>query len=209
MQHLFDQLPALFSVRHAEVGGGTLWVAAEPVELEPLAGPGDDRDDATLYARLDGARRLSTLLHLEWASEAPMSWEVDVRLLEDDEAGTYALLVPDAGTDDPVIVLARLQPAGIPELIDAFVSALIGGGGPPFGPELFVSPPTEIHIYRPDLLSRDAVAAGLARLAGDNDERWSDLADIALWSGDLPASVEGRLAILEEYLDVALTSEGD
>lgn len=67
------------------------------------------------------------------------------------------------------VVIARLQPSNNTELVEAFVTEFIGSNAAPYHVELFGALPNEIIIRRPDLVSRDAVAAGLRHYVSKED----------------------------------------
>lgn len=187
MRRLFDRLEQQFVVKHAELAGGTVWVAQDSVELERLANLVDDLDAAadgddeetSLYEHLAAAGRVTTLLYLEWSLDAPVAWDYRLSLLSDGEAGAYVLAVPDAGTDDPTLVVTRLHPDANPQLVQAFLSELIAANGAPFVEQLVGSLPNQITIRRPDLVTEDAIAEGLRRYANTDASVWSDMATTA------------------------------
>jgi len=236
MRHLYDRLEQLVAVAHVQVAGGGIWIPETPVEFEELAdlvepaepaaaGDGNEDDDEplSLYDQIEEAGQISTLLYLEWSLGAPIAWEYRLSLLNTGDASMYALHVPDPGTDDPVLVIARLQSEDHRAIVEAFVEELIAADGQPYVEQLFGSLPTEIRISRPDLLAPETIAAGLQRYASRAAEAWSDMATAvdrlergeiisAHGSGDdseeRTVAESDHPALLQRYLDLVLRVEG-
>jgi hypothetical protein len=230
MHTSYHRLEQLVAHPHAETPAGTIWVPEAPVDLEELAdlvdsSDADESDDEeiSVFDRLEETGHISTLLYFEWSLGAPIAWEYRVSMLNAGEMA-YMLHVPDQGVaDDPPLVIARLHPGNSRELVDACVADLIGTNGVPYQVTLFGSLPNEIALYRPDLVSRDAVAAGIRRYISQEESAWSDMASIVdmLERGQVlsfaesdPPEAEGRMmtaeereALCERYLALVIKSE--
>lgn len=235
MRRIYQRLEQLVTIKHAEMTAGTIWIPEAPVDLEELAdlidgaelASASDADEIDeeggVFYRLMDSGHITTLLYLEWSLGAPIAWEYHLSMLDVGTAGAYMLHVPDQGAGDPALVIARLQPGNSPALVEAFVTEFIGTNGAPYHVQIFGGLPNEISIHRPDLISRDAVAAGLRHYASQEDMAWSDMAKtvdmlerrqyLSFGKPNEPGSQEGamtdeeRQAILERYLNRVVKNE--
>ncbi|MEN9937394.1 MAG: hypothetical protein RLZZ387_3973 [Chloroflexota bacterium] len=199
LERLFDHLDRAIASPLHQHGEGSIYIPTEPIELEQLddlvenselnLDPDDyDEDDLesgeySLAERLSNAGKLRMLLTCEWSIGAPMETHFNLNVLDAGEHGAYLIQEPDEGFDDPALVIARLTPGDSTDLYTHFITSYFGTNGDAYKIQVFASLPNEITITAPDLVSDEAVRAGLqayvALANSDGSDPWTDMADIA------------------------------
>ena len=169
---LTDRLSELISIVRFEVAGARILVPEQPVGLDPLVLPlypdYDPKEWDPLWLCFNDDAGVSEALHLNWADEAPISWDAYVECLV--HAGRAHLFIPpDENIDQEWQAIAAIEPADSAAAWNAFVEDLLTGGGKSYGIEMFYEWPTDLWNYLPDLIDQATIDRAQATFAANRD----------------------------------------
>ena len=157
---LTDRLDELITEARFEVEGSRVLVPEQPVHLDPLVLPlypdFDPKEWDPLWVGFYDDAGVATALHLNWADEAPISWDAMIDCLM--HAGrAYLLIPPDEDIDREWQAIAVIEPADSIAAWNAFVEDLLTTAGVSYGVEMYRWWPTDLWIQLPDLIDQGAI----------------------------------------------------
>ena len=170
---LTDRLDELISIVRFEGEGGRVLVPERPVDMDPLVDPMyPDYDPDTwdpMWLTFNDDAGVTMALHLNWADEAPISWDAYVECLV--LAGrAYLLVPPDADIGREWQAIAVIEPADAITAWEAFVGDLLTSGGMSYGVEMFYEWPTDLWNHLPDLIKQEAIDRAQVTFAANQEQ---------------------------------------
>jgi len=214
---ILDHLAATVLVEKVLRGDGHILAPAEPIALDALLLEAAESDDDREWLQNDGATTVlasrwdvQPLLNFEWNFDTPMTWFLDLYLLDVGTPRAYVYFFANALAETgehPAHVVAAVEPKSDASLFSAFLRKCLSRNGKDFLTEfdgMFSDLPSMTTNHRPDLFPRDVVKEGywdsmkMAEAAGDAS--WIDLRDEALRTATDPRILRPLREVLGERL---------
>ena len=186
-----DRLEEYFSVPKLEIPEGKIWILPERVGFGAVVAEAAQTEEEKEVIEEEGIDGIlakqwppQVLLEFEWESLGPMSWFVDLAMLDVGSPRiflyAYVEALAEAG-EDPRVLIAALQPKANRVLFESFFRGLMRGE---YGIDLFGDLPSTTTNHRPALMPADSIGRGywewMERAARKNPAVWTDPRDRGL-----------------------------